>query len=126
MRVDQWLHVVRLYKTRTVALEAIRGGHVRVNAASTKPARNLQVDDTVEIRQEGLTRRYRVLGFPLRRVGAAQVPEYATDLTPPEDYEVAKLQRMSVQPRQQGAGRPTKKDRRALEQWRQDSGTRKR
>lgn len=126
MRLDQWLHVVRLYKTRSLALEGVRGGHVRVNGTACKPARNLQCGDVIEVRQEGLVRQFRVDGFPLHRVGAAKVPEYATDLTPPEVYEEARLRRLANLTRPQGSGRPTKRDRRALDRWRDipsDMGT---
>ena len=118
MRLDQWLWAVRLYKSRSLAVTAIRAGHVRAKGQIAKPARTVQTGETITVQQENLLRTFRVLGAPESRVGAPRVPEFAEDLTPPEDYLRARdeaRQKSLIRPA--GAGRPTKRDRRAMESF---------
>ena len=116
MRLDQWLWAVRLYKTRTLAVEAIKGGHVKLNCEATKPAREVKPGELVVARCGPITRTLRVLGAPGSRVGAALVAQYAEDLTPPEEYTRTR-DPVFVTPsfRPKGAGRPTKRERRRLD-----------
>ncbi len=119
VRLDQWLWAVRLYATRSLAVVAIREGRVSVDGAVPKPAREMQVGQQVQAKTGDLTRTYRVLGFPRSRIGAAVVPQFAEDLTPPEEFlrrRESAIKRVNARPR--GAGRPTKRDRRDLERWR--------
>lgn len=116
MRLDQWLWAVRLYKTRTLATDAIRAGHVKIDGETVKPAREARPGDVVVALANQLTRTVRVLGAPPSRVAAKLVGQFAEDLTPPEEYErrrEASLGAAGVRP--PGAGRPTKLDRRALD-----------
>ena len=116
MRLDQWLWAVRVFKTRALAAEAIKGGHVRVNDAPCKPAREVRAADMVVARVGLMTRTVRAIAAPKSRVAAKLVPEFAEDLTPPEEY--ARRPETDPQPpmfRPQGTGRPTKRDRRAME-----------
>lgn len=117
MRLDQWLWAVRLYKTRPLAVQAIKAGHVKINGASTKPAHQAKAGEVIDARTGNITRTYRVLDFPKSRVSAKLVPQYAEDLTPPEEYERQKLLAMApgVPVRPRGAGRPTKKERRLID-----------
>ncbi len=117
MRLDQWLWAVRLYKTRPLAVQAIKAGHVKVNGESTKPAHQARAGEIVSARTGSITRTYRVLDTPRSRVSAKLVSQYAEDLTPPEEYERQKLLAMApgVPVRPRGAGRPTKKERRILD-----------
>jgi len=116
VRVDKWLWAVRLYKTRTAAADACRGGHVRVDDQPVKPARDLRAGDVLQVRLADITRTVRVLAPLEHRVGAPLVPTYLQDLTPPEEYERRKRnQEAGGIQRDPGAGRPTKKDRRLLE-----------
>ena len=113
MRLDQWLWAVRVFKTRALAAEAIKGGHVRVNDAPCKPAREVRAGDMVVARVGIMTRTVRALAAPKSRVAAKFVPEFAGDLTPPEEY--ARRPESDLLPpvfRPQGTGRPTKRDRR--------------
>jgi ribosome-associated heat shock protein Hsp15 len=113
MRLDQWLWAVRVFKTRTLAAEAIKGGHVRINDQPCKPAREVRAGDTVVARVGIMTRTVRFIADPPSRVGAKLVPQFAEDLTPPEEY--ARRPEPNLLPpmfRPQGAGRPTKRDRR--------------
>lgn len=116
MRLDQWLWAVRVYKTRNLALEAIKGGHVKVNETATKPAHEMKPGELVAAHIGTMTRTLKVIGAPLSRVGAKLVAQFAEDLTPPEEFEkqrLANLRPVGVRPR--GAGRPTKRERRLID-----------
>ena len=116
MRLDQWLWAVRIYKTRTSAAEAIKGGHVKIADAVPKPAREVHPGEIVVARVNQMTRTVRVIGAPPSRVGAKLVPEFAEDLTPPEEYQ--RRREVNLLPpgfRAKGSGRPTKHDRRAID-----------
>lgn len=116
MRLDQWLWAVRAYKTRTLAVEAIKSGHVKLGGVPTKPAREVHPGEIVTAQTGPLLRTLKVLGAPSARIGAPLVPQYAEDLTPPEEHAKAREQAVLSQSlRPKGAGRPTKRDRRALE-----------
>jgi len=117
MRLDQWLWAVRLFKSRRLAVEAIRGGHVKVNGAPSKPAHDAKPGELVTAHVANMTRTLRVIGAPVSRVGAKLVAQFAEDLTPPEEFE--KQRALSLRPpgsRPRGAGRPTKQERRALDE----------
>ena len=116
MRLDQWLWAVRLYKTRSLAVEAIKGGHVKVNGAPTKPAHEAKPGELVAAHTGVLTRTLRVIDAPRSRVAAKLVALYAEDLTPPEEFEkqrMPELRPVSARPR--GSGRPTKRERRLMD-----------
>jgi len=116
MRLDQWLWAVRVLKTRTLAADGIKGGHVRINGEPCKPAREVRPGDTVVARVGIMTRTVRVIAAPPSRVSAKLVAQFAEDLTPPEEY--ARRPEPNFLPpmfRPQGAGRPTKRDRRSME-----------
>lgn len=118
VRIDKWLWAVRLYKTRTAAAEACRGGHVEIVGVKVKPAREVRVGETIITRMGEITRTTKVLGLVQRRVGAQMAKELAEDLTPASEY--AKMREANFNPvllRPKGMGRPTKKDRRDLEQF---------
>ena len=116
VRIDKYLWSIRVYKTRTDATDACKGGKVRVNGADIKPSKLVKVGDTVVARKGAVTYTYKVIQLIDKRQGAKLVPNYAENLTPPE--ELAKL-RAPVETfflkRDRGAGRPTKKDRRQME-----------
>ena len=116
VRIDKYLWAIRVYKTRTEATDACKGGKVRVNGADTKPSKTVKVGDTIVARKGVVVYTYKVLQLIDKRQGAKLVPNYAENLTPAE--ELAKL-RAPVETfflkRDRGAGRPTKKDRRQME-----------
>jgi ribosome-associated heat shock protein Hsp15 len=117
-RLDRWLWAVRLFKTRELAADAIRAGSVEINAQPAKPAREVHAGETVTVQQGLVLRTLRVVGTPDSRVGAKRVPEYCTDLTPAAEFEKARLQRLQhVLAREQGSGRPTKRDRREIDRF---------
>lgn len=116
VRIDKYLWAIRIYKSRTDATDACKGGKVKVNGADVKPSRVVKVGDVISARKGVVCFTVRVLELIDRRQGAKLVPQYAEDLTPPEELE--KL-RAPVETfffkRDRGAGRPTKKDRRQME-----------
>ena len=116
VRIDKYLWSIRVFKTRSEATDACKGGRIRVNGADTKPSKMVKVGDTVVARKGAVTYTYKVLELIDKRQGAKLVPNYAENLTPPE--ELAKL-RAPIETfflkRDRGAGRPTKKDRRQME-----------
>lgn len=116
VRIDKYLWAIRVYKTRTEAADACKGGKIRLNGNDVKPARTLKAGDVITARKGAVTYTYKVLEPLDKRQGAALVPRYAENLTPEE--ELAKL-RAPVETfflkRDRGAGRPTKKDRRQME-----------
>ena len=115
-RVDRWLWAVRLYKTRSLATAACQGGHVRVNGRPAKPSTTVAVGDRVEAWAGERERVLEVVRIIEKRVGAAVAAECVVDHSPPppprEEY-VAPLFR-----RDPGTGRPTKRDKRALDRFR--------
>ena len=117
VRIDKYLWSIRVYKTRSEATDACKGGKIRVNGADTKPSKPVKVGDTIVSRKGAVTYTYKVLQLVDKRQGAKLVPQYAENLTPEE--ELAKL-RAPVETfflkRDRGAGRPTKKDRRQMEE----------
>jgi ribosome-associated heat shock protein Hsp15 len=118
VRVDKWLWAVRLFKTRSQATAACDAGHAKINGQSVKPARPVRVGDTLTVLCAGVQRTVKVLEILEHRVGAPAVARYMEDLTPPEEFQRAREQRESsplVFPR--GWGRPTKKQRRQMDQF---------
>jgi ribosome-associated heat shock protein Hsp15 len=115
VRVDQWLWAIRLYKTRSAAQDGCRGGHVKVNGAAAKPATPVHVGDRVEARVHDWARDVEVTRLITKRVGAAVAVECYVDHSPPPP-ERNFLPRLF--PRAAGAGRPTKRDRRRMDDLR--------
>lgn len=115
-RVDRWLWAVRVFHTRSAATDACRGGHVRVNGASAKPATTVRAGDRVEARVAQRERVLEVTKIIDKRVGAPLAVECYIDHSPPPPPkdEVA-----PVFAREPGTGRPTKRDRRVLDRFRQ-------
>jgi ribosome-associated heat shock protein Hsp15 len=118
MRLDQWLWAVRLFKSRKLAAESIKGGHVKIKGVAIKPAHDAKPGELVIVRIGIMTRTLRVLDAPPSRVGAKLVPQFAEDLTPPEEFEKQRAFAFpSKDARPRGAGRPTKRERRLLDKF---------
>jgi ribosome-associated heat shock protein Hsp15 len=111
-RVDSWIWSVRLAKTRSVASDACRGGHVRVNGVRVKPAHAIRVGDEVRLRHEGCERIVVVCRIITKRVGAPVAAECYIDKSPPPP---PRDQVVAVAVRDRGTGRPTKRERRSIE-----------
>ena len=118
MRVDKFLWCVRYYKTRSIATEAVKQGKVRVNDAVVKPSREVYATDKVSVRKNQINYQIEVLDLPKSRVGAKLVNLYINDVTPKEEFAKLELLKYSQDYyRKKGTGRPTKKDRRELDDW---------
>jgi len=118
VRIDKWMWAVRIFKTRTIALEACKKNRVMVNDIAAKPSRMIKVGDTVQVRKPPITYSFKVLDLTENRIGAKLVPNYLENITPPEQYEILELQKISgFVDRARGTGRPTKKERRELDEF---------
>jgi ribosome-associated heat shock protein Hsp15 len=117
VRIDKWLWAVRVFKTRSMASDACRSGKVQINDQEVKPSRDVKIADIVKVRiNPQFTRTLIVLKSLSNRVGAKLVPEFANDITPPEEFEKLKLiNEMNAEKRDRGIGRPTKKERRMID-----------
>ena len=118
-RIDKWLWAVRLYKTRSLATDACKNGRITINGTAAKPSKTVHEGDTVTVRKPPVTYTFRVLQAIENRVGAKLVPEMLENLTPKEQYDILEMNRISgFVNRARGTGRPTKKDRRTLDDFR--------
>lgn len=118
VRIDKWLWAVRIFKTRTVAADACKKGRVMVGNVAVKPSRNIRVGEVIGVKKPPITFSFKVLDLTDKRMGAPKVPQYMENITPPDQYELLELNRISgFVDRQRGAGRPTKKERRDLDQF---------
>ena len=117
VRLDKWLWSTRVFKTRSDATEACRGSAIRLNGIIAKPSAKIRIGDTVIARTQVLTRTLYVVGLTEKRVGADRLPDYFKDQTPESEYQLAREKRENAKLyKNKGGGRPTKKDRRAIEQ----------
>jgi ribosome-associated heat shock protein Hsp15 len=118
VRIDKWLWAVRIFKTRTIAAEACKKGRVIITGVAVKPSRMIRVGDVIDVRKPPITFSFRVKALTEKRLGAKLTPEYMENVTTPEQYELLEMNRISgFVDRAKGLGRPTKKDRRELEQF---------
>ena len=115
-RIDKWLWASRIFKTRSIAADACKNGHVTVGNVTVKPSRMVKVGETVSVRKPPITYSFRILKAIEQRVGAKLLPEIYENVTAPEQYELLEMTRISgFVDRARGTGRPTKKDRRSLD-----------
>lgn len=120
VRIDKWLWAVRVFKTRTIATEAIKKGRVTVgdNPLPVKPSRTIKVGDTVSVRKPPVTYTFRVLALTENRLGAKLVPEYMENITPQSQYDLLEVVKISgFVDRRKGLGRPTKREGRELSKF---------
>jgi len=118
MRLDKFLWCVRYYKTRSLATKACRRGRIKVNGEVSKPSKDVFPSDIIEVRKNQIDYKIEVLEIPKSRRGAKWMNLYINDITPKENLEKRDLLRYEKsQSRKKGTGRPTKKDRRELEEW---------
>ena len=121
-RIDKWLWAARIYKTRTLASDACKNGRITINGAQAKPSRSVKPGDEVGVKKSPITYTFRVLQPIEKRVGAKLIPEILENITAPEQYELLEMSRISgFIDRQRGTGRPTKKERRALDDFSDDA-----
>lgn len=121
VRLDKWLWAARLFKTRAIATDAIKGGKVKINDVAVKPSREVKEGEVIQVQIEQLHKVVQVKTVIKNRVSAKQVPEVYTDLTPKEEYErIEFMHAYKSEYRDRGAGRPTKKERRLIEKMKDD------
>jgi len=118
MRIDKFLWCVRLFKTRSVSGEHVRSGRVLMEEQPVKPSREVKKGDEVTIKRHGFDQVFKITSIPKNRVSAKLVPELIKDITPQEELEKQEFLRLARNvTRKKGLGRPTKKDRRNLDDF---------
>ena len=118
VRIDKWLWAVRLFKTRSLAAEACKKGKVIVQNIQVKPSRNVKVGDVISIKRNPILFSFKVLALSENRMNAKLVPEFMLNVTTPDQLELIELAKLAGQSgRDRGTGRPTKKDRREIEDF---------
>lgn len=121
-RLDKWLWAARIYKTRTLAADACKNGRVTLNGSQAKPSRMVKPGDEVGVKKSPATYTFRVKQAIEKRVGAKLIPEILENITSQEQYELLEMSRISgFVGRARGTGRPTKKERRALDEFAEDT-----
>ena len=117
-RIDKWLWAARIFKTRSIAADAIKNGRVTIQGVNVKPSRMVKVGEVVSVRKPPVTYSFKILKTIEQRVGAKLIPEIYENVTPADQYELLEMNRISgFVNRQRGTGRPTKKERRALDEF---------
>ena len=117
-RLDKWLWAARIFKTRTLAAAACKRGQVTVGGVQMKPSRTVKVGDVIDVRKPPITYSFRILQAIEKRVGAKLIPQILENVTTPDQYELLEMNRISgFVNRARGTGRPTKKERRALDEF---------
>ena len=115
-RLDKWLWAARIFKTRSIAADACKNGRVTVGEALAKPSRTIKVCEVVNVKKPPITYSFKILNAIETRVGAKLIPEVYENVTDPKQYELLEMSRISgFIDRARGTGRPTKKDRRAID-----------
>lgn len=117
-RIDKWMWAARIFKTRTIAAEACKKGRISINGSQVKPARMVKPGDVVQVRKPPVTYSFKVLQAIEKRVGGKLVPEIMENVTTPDQYELLEMSKISgFVDRARGTGRPTKKERRDLDEF---------
>ena len=115
-RIDKWLWAARIFKTRSIAADACKNGRVTLNGMNMKPSRTIKEGEVVSVKKPPVTYSFKVLKAIEQRVGAKLLPEIYENVTDPKQYELLQMSRISgFIDRAHGTGRPTKKERRALD-----------
>ena len=117
-RIDKWLWASRIFKPRPIAAEACKKGGVPINGTQVKPSRMIKPGEVIQVKKPPVTYSFKVLQAIEKRIGAKLVPEILENVTTPEQYELLEMSRISgFVDRARGTGRPTKKDRRSMEEF---------
>lgn len=115
-RIDKWLWAARIFKTRSIAADACKNGRITLNGMNVKPARMIKEGEVVNVKKSPITYSFKVLKAIEQRVGAKLLSEVYENVTDPKQYELLEMFRISgFIDRAKGTGRPTKKDRRAID-----------
>lgn len=115
-RIDKWLCAARIFKTRSIASDACKNGRITINGSNVKPSRMIKEGEIVNVKKPPIIYSFKVLKAIEQRVGAKLLPEIYENVTEPKQYEILQMSRISgFVDRAHGTGRPTKKERRALD-----------
>lgn len=121
MRIDKYLWCIRVFKTRSIATTACKKGQVKINNSSVKPSKEVFSNEIILVRKNQINYQIKVLDLPKSRVGAKLVDLYRKDITPKEEFEKTALLKFAKDYyRKKGTGRPTKKDRRDIDNYQDD------
>ncbi|QOD61445.1 RNA-binding S4 domain-containing protein [Polaribacter haliotis] len=122
MRIDKYLWCIRVFKTRTIATTACKKGQVKIDGNNLKPSKEVFGGELIVVRKNQINYQIKVLGLPESRVGAKLVEQYRKDVTPKEEFEKTELLKFAKDYyRKKGVGRPTKKDRRDIDNYQEDT-----
>ncbi len=115
VRIDKWLWSIRFYKTRSISTDACKSGRITINGKSIKASKEVNIGDIIDIRKDNIQYKVKVIKLSEKRMGAALVNDFREDLTSDEEYNKMKLiKSANFEYRDRGIGRPSKKDRRNL------------
>ncbi len=118
VRIDKWLWAVRIFKTRTIAADAIKMGRVSIGGQKVKASRNVKVGEIIDVKKPPITYSFKVLALSENRMGAKMVPGFMENVTKQEQLDLLQMNRISgFIDRAKGLGRPTKKDRRDMDDF---------
>lgn len=118
VRIDKWMWAVRLFKTRTIAADACKKGRVMMGGTNVKASKMIRLNDVVQIKRPPVVYSFKVIGLTENRMGAKLVPEFMENVTSPEQLQILELSKYNTSGRRdRGTGRPTKKERRDLEEY---------
>lgn len=118
VRIDKWLWAVRIFKTRTIASDAIKMGRVTIGGQKVKPSRNVKIGEVIDVKKPPITYSFKVLALAENRMGAKLVPGFMENVTRKEQLDLLEMNRISgFRDRAKGLGRPTKKDRRDIDDF---------
>lgn len=121
-RIDKWLWAMRVFKTRSVATDACKKGRVMMKGMSVKPSKLIKVGDVIDVKKPPVVFSFKVLKISGNRLGAKLVPEYMENVTPPSQFEILEMAKISgFVDRRKGLGRPTKKESRELNRFQEES-----
>lgn len=116
VRIDKWLWAVRIFKTRSQAAAACKGGKIKIDGQNVKASREVKEGEEIKVSLTSYTKTLKVKALLQNRVGAKLVDDYMIDLTPKEEYDKQQLkEKLNMEYRKRGEGRPTKKERRIIE-----------
>ncbi|MGK0458409.1 MAG: ribosome-associated heat shock protein Hsp15 [Polaribacter sp.] len=121
MRIDKYLWCIRVFKTRSIATTACKKGQIKIDAKSVKPSRDIFGGELMVIRKNQINYQIKALSLPESRVGAKLLDQYRKDVTPKEAFEKTELLKFAKDYyRKKGTGRPTKKDRRDIDNYQEE------
>ena len=118
VRLDKWLWAARIFKTRSMAIDACKNGRVMIDGVKLKPSRMIKEGEVIQVKKPPITYSFKVLQTIQNRVGAKLIPEVLENVTPSDQIEILEMHRLSgFVNRARGTGRPTKKERRELDEF---------